>query len=141
MSAEPMPSLPDPFAGMTSQQLVTTADRAYREAARCWAEARACQEPTVKAMLLESAASAEEFWTLARDRRDASLTRDALIAEHETHRDADHWLTCDLCDDEAGEPDEADEPVELHPSDCTSCWHDFVTDTQTDHAYMAPYPV
>jgi hypothetical protein len=26
--------------------------------------------------------------------------------DHSAHRDADHWLTCDACDDEAGEPDE-----------------------------------
>jgi hypothetical protein len=26
--------------------------------------------------------------------------------DHSAHRDADHWFTCDACDDEAGEPDD-----------------------------------
>ena len=58
--------------------------RAWREAARCWSEARAAQTPILKKVLTETAESANEHYErlLAETRRREDERRARLIAEH-----------------------------------------------------------
>ena len=58
-----------PFAALSETELTAMTDRAWREASRCWQEARRAQGD-VKAMLLAEADSAEYFWTTLRDEAD-----------------------------------------------------------------------
>ena len=78
--ASPPDPLPDPWASLTVAEAEAMTDRAWREAARCWAEFRACQDASIRDVLAESAASADAFWHTCRDmtRRIAARQEEAV---------------------------------------------------------------
>ncbi len=57
---------PDPWASLTAAEADAMAYRAFREAARCWQDVRSCQDPDLRAVLAEAAASADLFYEAVR---------------------------------------------------------------------------
>ena len=77
----------DMFANLSAVEAEGLTSRAWREAVRCWAEARACEEPSLRAVLIESAQEADGFWEMCRDA--ASRIRAREEAEYAASRDED----------------------------------------------------
>jgi hypothetical protein len=106
---------------LTPDEIDAMLYRAHREAARCWGEFRACDDPDLRPILRDCARSADAYWEEIR------FVAQRIHARQETSPD-------DLCT--MGSPDVFEGDDADH---CPLCWHDFLTGVTTDHAHEKPY--
>src|SRR5436309_7776425 len=91
MAAHVTPTLSSNLSLLSDDDLTGATNRAYREAARCWADYRRTPSGDVGRMLLTSAEAAEEWWQTLRDEQDlrsAPLIEDTLAVTYEVQREA-----------------------------------------------------